>query len=123
MRTPRSEISNRASSGGDLARSAIVIAAIITTIAKKKSPRRMLVMATEIVTIPSAQYQSPPRTMCSCSYALQRKTTCWSGIRVHKLYHYLTAEEVGFEPTRPCGLAVFKTAGMNHYPTPPDSTV
>ena len=31
------------------------------------------------------------------------------------------AEEVRFELTRPCSLAVFKTAGINHYPTPPKS--
>src|SRR3989344_1194533 len=31
----------------------------------------------------------------------------------------LHAEEVGFEPTRPFDLAVFKTAGINRYPTPP----
>ncbi len=30
------------------------------------------------------------------------------------------AEEVGFEPTKPFkDLAVFKTTGINHYPTPP----
>jgi hypothetical protein len=30
------------------------------------------------------------------------------------------AEEVGFEPTRPCDLAVFKTASLNHSDTPPN---
>ena len=34
---------------------------------------------------------------------------------------HVPAEGVGFEPTRPCDLAHFKCAGMNHYPTPPAS--
>ena len=29
------------------------------------------------------------------------------------------AEGVGFEPTAPCGAAVFKTAALNHSATPP----
>ena len=29
------------------------------------------------------------------------------------------AEEVGFKSTNPCGLAVFKTAAIGHYATPP----
>ena len=29
------------------------------------------------------------------------------------------AEAVGFEPTKPCGLTVFKTAAFNHSATPP----
>ncbi len=29
------------------------------------------------------------------------------------------AEEVGFEPTRPCGLPVFKTSAIDHSATPP----
>ena len=31
----------------------------------------------------------------------------------------LMAEGVGFEPTRPCGLLVFKTSAFNHSATPP----
>ena len=31
----------------------------------------------------------------------------------------LMAEEVGFEPTVPCGTTVFKTAAFNHSATPP----
>ena len=29
------------------------------------------------------------------------------------------AEAVGFEPTMPCGITVFKTAAFNHSATPP----
>ena len=29
------------------------------------------------------------------------------------------AEGVGFEPTRPCGLPVFKTSALDHSATPP----
>jgi hypothetical protein len=32
------------------------------------------------------------------------------------------ADGVGFEPTNPCGLAVFKTAALNHSATHPIST-
>ena len=33
------------------------------------------------------------------------------------------AEEVGFEPTVPCGTTVFKTAAFDHSATPPNSLV
>ena len=33
----------------------------------------------------------------------------------------ILAEEVGFEPTEPCGSTVFKTAAFNHSATPPCS--
>jgi hypothetical protein len=32
---------------------------------------------------------------------------------------YVLAEEVGFEPTEPCGSTVFKTAAFNHSAIPP----
>ena len=32
------------------------------------------------------------------------------------------AEEVGFEPTVPCGTTVFKTAALDHSATPPHET-
>ena len=35
------------------------------------------------------------------------------------LYHGDLAEGVGFEPTVPCGTAVFKTAALSHSATPP----
>ena len=35
--------------------------------------------------------------------------------------HFL-AEEVGFEPTVPCGTTVFKTAALDHSATPPHET-
>ena len=34
---------------------------------------------------------------------------------------YAMAEEVGFEPTVPCGTTVFKTAAFNHSAIPPGS--
>ena len=33
----------------------------------------------------------------------------------------IMAEEVGFEPTVPCGTTVFKTAAFDHSATPPTS--
>ena len=36
-----------------------------------------------------------------------------------KIAKFLLAEEEGFEPSNPFGLPVFKTGGINRYPTPP----
>jgi hypothetical protein len=41
----------------------------------------------------------------------------------NKLCKKYFAEGVGFEPTIPFGMAHFKCAGINLYPTPPYSTV
>ncbi len=35
----------------------------------------------------------------------------------------MMAEEVGFEPTVPCGTTVFKTAAFDHSATPPSVVV
>src|SRR3989338_2956355 len=50
----------------------------------------MLVIAAETATMPSAQYQSLPRGMCSCSNALHRKTLLCGGI-VKTFYHSVHA--------------------------------
>ena len=36
---------------------------------------------------------------------------------------YKMAEEVGFEPTVPCGTTVFKTAAFDHSATPPATII
>ena len=38
-------------------------------------------------------------------------------------YRSLLTDGVGFEPTNPCGLAVFKTAALNHSATHPGETI
>ena len=39
---------------------------------------------------------------------------------VHRTGLEILAEEVGFEPTVPCGTTVFKTAAFNHSAIPPN---
>src|SRR3989344_8089911 len=69
---PRSESSNSTSGGGDCARMPSVAAATRMSTAKRKLPKMALMSEVHTANMPSAQYQSLVRSICSCSYALQR---------------------------------------------------
>ena len=42
---------------------------------------------------------------------------------VRRIKPSMMAEEVGFEPTVPCGTTVFKTAAFDHSATPPSEMI
>ena len=67
---------------------------------------------------PSPPWGCASHSLCRCA-ALE--------LRSHPTLHNknplrrLMAEEVGFEPTEPCGSPVFKTGAIDHSATPPKS--
>ena len=55
---------------------------------------------------------SNPTSRCRCAISKRKEPPSLGA-------HTFMAEEVGFEPTEPCGSTVFKTAAFNHSAIPP----